>query len=326
MGVVSGLVDTADGMLDSVAASNFSAIVGAMGNLTALMATLALVLVGINVVMQYRPTQPGQVLVVAIKLVAISAIGLKWGEFHKIAGAVQSAMDGIGGAILAGTHNGGGGGVGGTLAGAIDDLISRVAVATNNALSNLSWYGGLLLAAIIAILLAIIGCVAGLALIFSKVVVMVYISLAPIFIALWIFDATSDYFHKWLQATISYMLYPPVVAAVLGGMIRLISAYISGFSTSVSGSIAEFIPFLVALMVMIVVSSLIPQIVNALSGAVSAAGPVAALRGFASAPAKVASSGRDLASSAKGVAKGASAMASQTSSLASRIAARAGKF
>lgn len=277
MGLVSGLVDSADGMLTDVAQSTFTTIVGATGDTVAAMATLALVLVGVNIMVQYRPFHPGQVLVLAIKLVAISWIGLKWGEFYKIAGAVETAMNSIGGAVLGGFSGAGGGGdVSNTLASSVDDFISEFSTSANNALEPLSWMAGALMSVVVTILLAIIGCAVGLALIFAKVMVTVYLSLAPIFIALWIFDATKDYFHRWFQSTVTYMLYPVVIATVLGGIVRLVSAYIATLSTSVTGSISEFIPFIAALLVMIVVVVLIPYIVNSLAGSFAAPGPGAA--------------------------------------------------
>lgn len=277
MGLVSGLVDSANGMLDGVAESTFTTIVGAAGTTAAAMATLALVLVGVNIIVQYRPFHPGQVLVLAIKLVAISWIGLKWSEFYKIASAVETAMNSIGAAILGSFSGaGGGGGVSSTLAGSVDDFIAEFATSANNALEPLSWMAGALMSVAVTFLLAVIGSLVGLALIFAKVMVTVYLSLAPVFIALWIFDATKDYFHRWLQSAVTYMLYPVVIATVLGGIVRLVSAYIATLSTSVSGSISEFVPFIAALLVMIVVVVFIPYIVNSLAGSFAAPGPGAA--------------------------------------------------
>jgi type IV secretion system protein VirB6 len=278
--LVSGLVDAADGMLDGVAESTFTTIITAAGTTTAAMATLALVLLGVNIIVQYRPFHPGQVLVVAIKLVAIAWIGLKWNQFSAIAGAVETAMNTIGAVILGG-FDGTGGGTGGgtvqaTLATSIDAFISRFSAASGKALEPLSYYTGALMSILVMVLLSIIGGMVGLALIFAKVMVTVYLSLAPVFIALWIFDATKDYFHRWLQSTVTYMLYPLVIATVLGGIIRLVSKYLTDISANPGASVAEFIPFITALLIMVVVVAFIPYIVNSLAGSLSAPGPGAA--------------------------------------------------
>ena len=36
----------------------------------------------------------------------------------------------------------------------------------------------------------------------------------PIMIALSLFDATKDFFHRWVSTTISYAFYPIVIAAI----------------------------------------------------------------------------------------------------------------
>ena len=274
MGLISHMVDNANGMLDDVAASTFTTIVTAAGATIAAMATLAIVLVGINIVVQYRPFHPGQVLVILIKLVAITAIGLKWGEFYKIASAVESAMNAIGTSVLGGFSGGGGGGsVETSLAQSVDDFIDKFSITANTALEPLSWMAGALMSVLVTILLALIGCAIGLALIFAKVMITVYLSLAPLFIAMWMFDATKDYFHRWLQSIVTYMLYPVVIATVLGGVVRFVSNYVEDLSVSPTGTIAEFIPFIAALLVMIVVVAFIPFIVNSLSGTIAAPGP-----------------------------------------------------
>ena len=328
MGLISHMVDNANGMLDDVASSTFNTIVSAAGTTIAAMATLAIVLAGINIIVQYRPFHPGQVLVILIKLVAITAIGLKWGEFYKIASAVESAMNAIGATVLGSFTGGGGGSVETSLAQSVDDFIDTFSVTANTALEPLSWMAGALMSVLVTILLALIGCAVGLSLIFAKVMITVYLSLAPIFIALWIFDATKDYFHRWLQSTVTYMLYPVVIATVLGGVVRFVSNYIEDLSVSPTGTIAEFIPFIAALLVMIVVVAFIPFIVNSLSGTIAAPGPgLAGLTG-----ARMVGNAR--AATQTPIAQGAAAKAREYASLAqeggkslaTRIAARSARF
>ena len=328
MGLISGLVDSADGMLDSVASSTFGTIVTAAGTTIAAMATLAIVLTGINIIVQYRPFHPGQVLVILIKLVAITAIGLKWGEFYKIASAVESAMNGIGSTILGSFSGGGGGDVSNTLAESVDRFISDFSNTANTALEPLSWMAGALMSVLVTILLALIGCAVGLALIFSKVMITVYLSLAPIFIALWMFDATKDYFHRWLQSTVTYMLYPVVIATVLGGVVRLVKNYIDDLSASPTGTIAEFIPFIAALLVMIVVVAFIPFIVNSLSGTIAAPGPgMAGLTGARMVGNARAATQTPIAQKTAATAREYANLAQEGGkSLATRIAARSARF
>ena len=338
--LVSGLVDAARTLLDGTAESTFTAIVTSTGALTAAMATLALVLLGVNIIVQYRPFHPGQVLVIAIKLVAIAWIGLRWGQFSAISGTVELAMDRIGSAVLTNFDGSapGGGAIETTLAGAIDDFISKTTDASAVALDRLGNFAAALMSVFVMVLLSIIGGMVGLALIFAKVMVTVYLSLAPIFIALWIFDATKDYFHRWLQSTVTYMLYPLVIATVLGGIVRFISNYLDIIANNPDDStIMGFIPFITALLIMVVVVAFIPYIVNSLAGTLSAPGPGAAAlvarqmgRNTLSAANSTVSAARvaqgGVRTGVQTAARAANATVTGAKSLATRIAERSARF
>lgn len=326
MAYVSDLVDSADGMLDAVAESTFMAIAGAGGDLLAAMATLSVVMLGVNIIVQYRPIGAGQALTLAIKLILIGIIARNWSNFQAITGAVETAMNTIAGAILTDFRGGGGGGnVSASLAQAIDEFIADFAARANTALEPLGWMAGAMMSLLVTFLLSVIGAVAGLALIFAKVMITVYLGIAPIFIALWIFESTTDYFHRWLQSAVSYMIYPVVVATVLGAIVRLTSGYIASMSGSVGATIAEFIPFIIALMVMIVVIMFIPFIVNSLSGSFAAPGPGMAARGAGNAGGAVANNRATRWMRGAAVA-GVAATGRGIEGLASRMAARSSRF
>ena len=76
MGVVEDIVGSAKDQLDTVAESSFGAVLDGMGDLAAIMATLAVVMLGVNMILQYRPMSAGQIVVTFIKLIAIGSIGL----------------------------------------------------------------------------------------------------------------------------------------------------------------------------------------------------------------------------------------------------------
>lgn len=339
MGVVTLLVDSAQGQLDGIAGGAFGDIVGVAGNTVTAMATLAVVMLGLNMVLQFRPMPAGGILVTLIKLVVIATIGLQWDQFNIIASAVESAMDSLAGAILAG-YDMGGGAVSNSLAGAVDLVLSQISEAANVALQPMGWMGGAMFSVILAVGLSAVGALVGIILIFAKVMVTVFISIAPIFIAMSIFDTTKDYFNRWLQSTISYMLYPVVIAAVLGGMVRLVRAFIDNLSVvAVGDSIAAFVPFLVALLILGVVVVLIPSIVSGLSGNFQFTGPVATatrtartvadVGGAAKAVAGFATKlgGRNGGSGGNDTSSGSGSPAPASSQpLAARIAARSAKY
>ena len=106
--------------------------------------------------------------------------------------------------------------------------------------------------------------------------VTIYIGIAPIFIATSMFQSTSEYFRKWLQGTIHYMLYPLVIAVLLSSMIRILNGFILTLNTSVSQSIADVIPFYACLFIMVISIIFIPLIVSSLSGMIGGASPFSA--------------------------------------------------
>lgn len=273
MGLVSAWVDTAQGQLDGVAASSFGSIIGGAGALISATATLAAVLLGVNMVLQYRPMGAGDVLVRVMRLILIATVGLTWGQFSTITGMVQSGMNAVAAGLLSETSPGT------SLASAVDVLISQISDAANAALEPLSWMAGALMSVLVTVGLSVIGAAVALALIFASVMVTVYLSIAPVFVFMLFFEATKDLFSRWLQGFIAYALYPVVIAGVLGGLVRVVRAYLATLSTGdASASISGFIPFLSVLVVMGATIVLIPSVVSGLTGMIGIAGPIAPLR------------------------------------------------
>ncbi len=273
--MIEDFIDSASGMLETASATMFGSIVSGLSTTFALAATIAIAMIGVNVIMQWRPLSPTQAIAAVFKLMVISYIGLNWSNFSTIAYAVRDGMDSIGGGILE-TFSAESGDVSSSLGGAMDDFISDFMNRANTALEPLNWMAGAFMRVLISFLLALIAAVTALALIFSQAMVAIHVAIAPIFIGLWIFDSTKDYFAKWLQSTLSYMLYPVVIAAVFGGILSLVQGYVASISTSTYETISDFLPFLTCLIVMLVVLFLIPFIVNSLSGMIMAPGPMKA--------------------------------------------------
>lgn len=337
MGVIEEFVDRAQGQLDDVAQSSFGAVLDGMGDLTAVMATLAVVMLGVNMVLQYRPMSAGAIIVTFIKLIAIGSIGLVWGQFNMIASAVEGGINSIASNLL--------GQFGGTevpsnnLAAAMDAFISDFAEKANQVMEPMGWMAGAIMSVVVFISMGSLAALAALLLIFGQVMVTIYIGIAPIFIALSMFEVTKDYFNRWLQGTISYMLYPLVTAVMLGGLIRIVMGYMDTLSTSMTESISDFIPFIACMVIMTVCTLCIPMIVSSLSGMIMAVTPTQAALATAGAGGAAALAGNKLASSAAGRAVSAGAKKATSGAegygqlalagsrdLAQRIAARSSKY
>ena len=337
MGVIEEFVGRAQGQLDDVAQSSFGAVLDGMGNLAAVMATLTVVMLGVNMILQYRPMSAGQIVVTFIKLIAIGSIGLVWGQFNMISVAVEGGINSIAANLLG--QYGGGEVPSNNLAGAMDAFIATFARKANQVMEPMGWKAGAIMSVVVFVSMGILAALAALLLIFGKVMVTIYLGIAPIFIALSMFELTKDYFNRWLQGTVSYMLYPLVTAVMLGGLIRIVQGYMSSLDASFTESISDFTPFVACMVIMIVCTLCIPMIVSSLSGMIMAVTPTQAALAAAGAGGVAALAGRKVAASAAGRAVSAGAQkltggaqnygdlaAAGSRDLAQRIAARSAKY
>lgn len=337
MGVIEDFVSRAQGQLDDVAQSSFGAVLDGMGNLTAVMATLAVVMLGVNMVLQYRPMTASAIIVTFIKLIAIGSIGLVWGQFNMISSAVESGINSISANLLG--QFGGSEVPSNNLAAAMDTFIADFADKANQVMEPMGWMAGAIMSVVVFISMGSLAALAALLLIFGKVMVTIYLGIAPIFIALSMFEVTKDYFNRWLQGAVSYMLYPLVTAVMLGGLIRIVMGYMDTLNTTMTESISDFIPFIACMVIMTVCTLCIPMIVSSLSGMIMAVTPTQAALATAGVGGAAALAGRKLATSAaaraatagaKKVASGAQnygdLAAAGSRDLATRIAARSAKY
>jgi glycine betaine/proline transport system ATP-binding protein len=67
----------------------------------------------------------------------------------------------------------------------------------------------------------------GIVLIFAKMMLTLMLGLAPIMIALSLFDATKDFFHRWVSTTISYAFYPIVIAAMFSTVVGMANSLLA---------------------------------------------------------------------------------------------------
>lgn len=306
MGVVSQLLDTAKTQLNTAAESQFGAMSGAIGSTIQVGATLAIILAFLNQIFQLRPMEITQFAWLVIKLILIHQFATVWNQFDAFASAIIDGMDSLAGAILSGEGNGS------SLAEAFDEMLSDLGTSANTTLDNLNMFAHAIMSVVFVVLQSLVAASAGLVLIFALVMITLHIGLAPLFIGLSMFTATKDFFFKWLQSTITYALYPVVIAGVLGTIISLTTGVIDSVDTNNIQSIAALIPFIVILIIMIATILLIPTIVAGLSGAISAAGPLASV-------AVARSMGRNIGGAAHGARSVGNAGRAVTSAATSKV-------
>ena len=219
MGVVGWMVGTADGFLTDAAASQFGAVASNTGTLVLLMVTLSLIGVCINMAFQFKSMDGASFFWYLIKLTLIGLFAFNWANFNAVSNAIIGGLEYVAGALVSSV---GGGGAGAThFAGEFDNLIERFAEYLNIIGGNLNWMTGAIMSGIGLILLSLLGFMTGIVLIFAKMMLTLMLGLAPIMIALSLFDATKDYFHRWASTTISYAFYPIVIAAMFSTVVGM---------------------------------------------------------------------------------------------------------
>ena len=173
-------------------------------------------------------------------------------------------------------------------AGEFDNLIEQFTGYLNAIGNNLGWMAGAILSGIGLILLSLLGFMTGIVLIFAKMMLSLMLGLAPVMIALSLFDATKDFFHRWVSTTVSYAFYPVVIAAMFSTVVGMANALLDQMGDPESATnIGSLVPFFVIVFLAKGFVAATPLIVRGLSGnfmvvagPAVAAGAVAMTRGM----------------------------------------------
>ncbi|OWJ78001.1 hypothetical protein CDV53_04460 [Haematobacter missouriensis] len=200
-----------------------------------------------------------------LKLTLIGFFAFNWTHFNAVANAVIGGLDYIAGALVSSV---GGSGAGAShFAGEFDDLIEQFTGYLNAIGNNLGWMAGAILSGIGLILLSLLGFMTGIVLIFAKMMLSLMLGLAPAMIALSLFDATKDFFHRWVSTTVSYAFYPVVIAAMFSTVVGMANALIAQMGDPASATnIGSLVPFFVIVFLAKGFVAATPLIVRGLSG------------------------------------------------------------
>lgn len=278
MAIVAPIVNSAESFLVNAARSTFLGLVEASGTLVGYMAVLAVALVGINMMVQLRPMAWGHCLSLMIKLALIGIFAWNWNQFWNVANGIMSAIEATAGGILLSSGNGlSGPTISNGFASAIDDMMYQFTVASTNIAQEMGGYFTTAIVSGICIsLIGIVSAVSTLLILFPKIVITILLGLAPIVIALTLFEATKGFFERWLSACISWSLYPLFIASIFSIMISMGTDMIRRIGTEGYTSIGAFIPFIVLLVLILLCMALLPTLVTTVSGNIQMVGAVAA--------------------------------------------------
>jgi type IV secretion system protein VirB6 len=151
---------------------------------------------------------------------------------------------------------------------------------------------GAILGGIGLVLLSLLGFMTGIVLIFAKMMLTLMLGLAPIMIALSLFDATKDFFHRWVSTTISYAFYPIVIAAMFSTVVGMANSLLAQLGDPNSATnIGSLVPFFVMVFLAKGFVAATPLVVRGISGNLMvvaapaiAAGSAGVMRGVINTP------------------------------------------
>ena len=266
MGTVSFIVERAESALSSMASSQFALVAGSIGTVVMLAATIALLLIIANMILQVHPVDVATLVPLLVKIGLIIIFAFNWVQFDRLSGAIIDGLDNIAG-MLIGSITGETGSGPTFFAARFDQLADNLADHANAIGEKLNWVGGAVMSVVMAALLAVFSGVAALMLVLSKMVVTLLIGLAPIMISLTLFRATEGFFQRWLSALIAWSLYPVVIAGVFSITFGLLNQMLAAVGDpSDMQNIGAALPFLAMIMLSLALIAGIPVIVRTISG------------------------------------------------------------
>ncbi len=280
MGIVSWIVGSVEGYLATAGETAFGALLGSVGTIGMAMATLAVVFVALNAMLQVKSIDLRTAVMLGVKLALVGIFARNWAEFNSVTNAIVSGSEHLAGVIV-GAAGGLGDGSAGHFAQQFDAIISDLIDTANSIGNAMNWVGGAFFTTIAFILLAAMGAAAGLMIVFAKLMITFYVSIAPIMITMSLLNATKDYFQNWLTGIISYAFYPIVIAAVFSIIISMSDQMASNVNSGDLATLGQAIPFFAMIIMAFFAIFLIPVIMRQITGNIqltsAMSGPMAAL-------------------------------------------------
>ena len=141
MGIVSWIVGSVEGYLATAGETAFGALLGAVGTIGMAMATLAVVFVALNAMLQVKSIDLRTAVMLGVKLALVGIFARNWAEFNSVTNAIVGGSEHLAGVIV-GAAGGLGDGSAGHFAQQFDAIISDLIDTANNIGSAMNWVGG----------------------------------------------------------------------------------------------------------------------------------------------------------------------------------------
>ena len=149
-----------------------------------------------------------------MRYLIILAVATSWSQFLPFYDMLTNVPSSVGARLLD---------VSGTVSlnEALDTMVTSIFDFSDRAADESGFFSISLLSIILAIVGALMACVAILVAGIAKVGLAMAVSLAPLFIASLLFRGTSDLFSSWAKFTLGFALIPLVLAGVMGVIVGI---------------------------------------------------------------------------------------------------------
>jgi len=268
MGIINDILTVVDGAVTGVAQSGFSVIAGNVGNVISAGSVVLVGLLGVNIVAQIRPMTFGSFFAFGMKIVLIGIFAQSWANFEIIYNIITQVPDSIGASIIELTDIQSNSG----LYNALDGMVSQVTNYGDAIGDNAGWVFGAVLGVAVWVIAGIFAAIAAGIIAYAKIVLALFVVLAPLAIICSLFKATMPIFEAWSRSIIGYA-FMPIVAAGAAGLVIAIAGEIAGGSPNPDNveTLSVIFPFIVVLLLSAGIMTQVPAIAQGLSGAIGLA-------------------------------------------------------
>lgn len=262
MGFVEATYERTLTFLNSVGQTQFSAVASEIAATAQIVSVLAVLLVMINMATQTRYMEVGTAISLIFRISMVALFLRSWSDFNAVFNGIEQGFTAIGNRLLAGAL---GNNDGTSFAREIDNLGARMGQFANVTAGSLNILGSVI-NGMMMFAIAVLGALATLAMIASRIVLAVLVALAPLAIFSTLSNSTSSYFGAWLSACITMLLYPLVLIGIFSTVLAMGNQTASSINPEDANTIGAIIPILTVLTLSIFLVILSPMIVTLITG------------------------------------------------------------
>ncbi len=277
MGVITDILDQVDSAIETVAQQGFVLVAGSVGNVISVGATVALMVLGVNAVMQVRPMSMATFFAFGMKVALIGIFAQSWSNFDAVYQVITDVPESIGTELLdlSGLSDTTG------LYAALDAMLSRMTEYGDEIGENAGWVAGAVMTALFYFIAALFAAVAAGIIAYAKILLTLMVILAPLMIACSLFAVTNGIFQSWTRSLVGYAFMPIAAAGAVGVVLAIGTDMASAIGPDDVVTISTILPFMAVLVLSIGIMAAVPMIASNLSGAFGVASNAAGLNRFA---------------------------------------------